>query len=298
LGVGPPLLLLGKFPEASRHLEQSLTLTHEHQDHHELTARFGTNPRVSCLSWGSLVAWLVGYPDQALSRSQEALRLAEELSSPFTLTLALTHAIYVHQCRREASATLAQTDALIAVCTEQHLPSLLAFGVVWRGWALAMQGQVSKGIEQIRQGMTDHQARGAASNRTVFLALLADVCKLDGQVEAGLCALDEALVVVDQMGERWYEAELYRLRGDLLLSQSLDNAAKAESCFHQSLEIARRQEAKSWELRAATSVARLWQSQGKRPESHELLEPVYGWFTEGLDTVDLQEAKALLAELA
>jgi len=169
-----------------------------------------------------------------------------------------------------------------------------------RGWALAQQGQTKEGIEQITQGLRAYRATGAEINRSYFLALLAETYGTMEQPEAGLTVLTEALTVMDKTGERWYESDIHRLRGELILKQGTPDAlqAEAESCFHQALDIARNQQAKSFELRAATSLARLWQQQGKRREAHDLLAPVYGWFTEGFDTADLQEAKALLDELA
>jgi len=167
-----------------------------------------------------------------------------------------------------------------------------------RGWALAHQGQVRDGVKQLTQGLSAFRAAGAELARPYYLALLAEARGILGEPEAGLTALAEALALVDTTGERWYEAEIYRLKGELLLQQSIDHQAEAESCFHHALDIARSQQAKSFELRAATSLARLWQQQGKRIEARELLAPVYGWFTEGFDTTDLQEAKALLDALA
>jgi predicted ATPase len=160
------------------------------------------------------------------------------------------------------------------------------------------QGQAQEGIAQITQGLTAWRVTGAVTLQPCFLALLAEAHGNMGQPEAGLKALAEALTLVDATGERWYEPELYRLKGELLLQQSSDNQTEAEACFHKALEIARTQQAKSFELRTATSLARLWQQQGKRQEAYDLLAPVYGWFTEGFDTVDLKEAKELLDELA
>jgi len=166
-----------------------------------------------------------------------------------------------------------------------------------RGWALAQQGQAQEGIEQINQGLRAIRATGAELWRPYWLALLAEAHGTMGQPEAGITVLTEALTLADTTGARWYAPELYRLKGVLLLQQSPDNQAEAETCFHHALDIARSQQAKSLELRAASSMARLWQ-QGRRREAHDLLAPVYGWFTEGFDTADLKDAKALLDALA
>jgi len=166
------------------------------------------------------------------------------------------------------------------------------------GGALAHQGQAQEGIEQIKQGLRAYRATGAEIGRPRYLALLAETYGIMGQLEEGLAVLTEALAHVDTTGERCYESEIYHLKGALLLQQSLDNATEAETCFHHAISIAQSQQTKSWELRAATSLTRLWQRQGKRQEAHDLLAPIYNWFTEGFDTADLKDAKALLDELA
>jgi len=183
------------------------------------------------------------------------------------------------------------------VATEQKVALMLALGPIMRGWALAMQGQGVEGLTQLRQGLDAYRATGAEFQRPHFLSMLAEVYRSLGQPEAGLTALSEALTLVEKTGERYYEAELHRLRGELLLQHAAPEVSHAETCFQRALDIARRQEAKSLELRAAMSLSRLWQQQGKRTEAYELLAPVYGWFTEGFDTADLQEAKALLEAL-
>ena len=160
------------------------------------------------------------------------------------------------------------------------------------------RGQEEEGLTQMRQGLTARRATGAELNVPYYLTLLAEGYGILKQVEAGLGALKEAVEVIERTGQRWYEAELYHLKGELLLQQSPDNATEAETCFHQAISIAQNQSAKSWELRAATSLARLWQSQGKREEARKVLEPVYSWFTEGFDTAELIDAKALLDELS
>src|SRR5262249_50098611 len=180
------------------------------------------------------------------------------------------------------------------------------------GWALAMQGQEKEGIQQIQQALAAVRATGTKERRPHHLALLAEAYGKTGQVEEGLTTLDEALPAGDRTGGRWYEAELYRLKGELTLQQESQKAKgkrqkskvetdaqdEAEACFLKAIGIAQKQQAKSWELRASTSLARLWQQQGKRADAHKLLADVYNWFTEGFDTKDLQEAKALLEALA
>jgi predicted ATPase len=184
----------------------------------------------------------------------------------------------------------------MTLSTEQHMAFFLSHGTILRGWALVEQGQGKEGMDQIRQGLAAYRATGAEVEWPYWFALLAEAYGKAGQAEEGLSVLAEALVEVHKNEWRFCEAELHRLRGELLLL-SADNEA-AEACFHQALDIACRQQAKSLELRAAMSLVRLWQRQGKRTEARELLAPIYGWFTEGFDTIDLQEAKALLDTLA
>jgi predicted ATPase len=190
-----------------------------------------------------------------------------------------------------------RAEAAIALARAQGLPHWVAYGTIMCGWTLAMQGQWEEGIAQIQQGLVAQQATGAQIARPHFLALLAEAHAVADQAEAGLDILAEALALVDHTGERYWEAEIYRLKGELLLQQAVSDAPQAEACFQQALAIARRQQAKSWELRAAMSLGRLWQQQGKRQAAYNLLAPVYGWFTEGFDTADLRETQRLLEEL-
>ena len=186
---------------------------------------------------------------------------------------------------------------VITVATAQQIALMLAVGPIMRGWALAMQGQGAEGLTQLRQGLDAYRATGAECQRPNFLGMLAEVHRSLRQPEAGLTALSEALTLVEKTGERYYEAELHRLKGELLLQQATPVVSHAETCFQQALDIACRQQAKSLELRAAMSLSRLWQQQGKRDAAHDLLAPIYGWFTEGFDTPDLIEAKQLLEAL-
>jgi predicted ATPase len=264
----------------------------------------------------AVALWHLGYPDQALQGVHEALTVAQELIHSFSLAWALEYGAIVHQYRREEYLTQEWAEAAITLCTEQGLPLWLAAGIYMRGWALAEQGQGEEGIAQIRQGLSAYQATGAEIARPYQLILLTEAHRKMGQIGKGLAALAEALAVVDKTEERLYEAELYRLKGELTLQEfqvsgstlqvaSLQHPApntqaevEAEACFHKAIEIARQQHAKSLELRAVMSLSRLWQQQGKKDEARQMLAEIYGWFTEGFDTKDLQEAKALLAELA
>jgi predicted ATPase len=203
----------------------------------------------------------------------------------------------LHQCRCEAPLTHARAEAIMALGTEQGNPQVLERGMCLRGWALAASGHEAEGITQIRQTLATYRSAAATRDRPYYLALLAEASAQGGQTAEGLEDLAEALALLATSGVRWWEAELHRLRGELLLQRSSAPPGEAESCFHQALAVARAQQAKSLELRAAMSLSRLWQQQGKRDEARQLLAPIYGWFTEGFDTADFQEAKALLEAL-
>jgi predicted ATPase len=295
--LGATLLVLGTTASAHAHFAQSIAL-YDPQQHRAYAFLYGEDNGVVCRSHDSCVLWRLGYPDQGLVRTEEAVALAQQLAHPFSLGFALAIGAMFHQLRRERPAVQEHAEAAISLATEQGFPYWRAIGSILRGWALAYQGQTREGHEQIQQGLTAWRATGAEVFRPYFLALLAEVYGAMGQPETGMTALMEALMLVEKTGERWYEPELYRLKGALLLQQSADHHAEAQACFQQALAVARRQQAKSWELRAGMSLSRLWQQQGKRTEACELLAPIYDWFTEGFDTADLQEARALLEELA
>jgi len=268
------------------------------QLHRAAALLYGDDSGVVCHSFAALKLWILGYPEQGLMRSQEAVTLAQQSAHPFSLNFVLSFAAVFHQLRREGRATQECAEAAMSLAREQGFPLWVAYNSIPRAWALVHQGQAKEGIEQINQGLMDYRATGAEINRSYFLALLAEVHDTIGQPEAGLTVLIEALVHVEHTGERYYEAEIHRLKGELLLQQNSDNQAEAESCFQQAIVVAQNQQAKSFELRAATSLAKLWHQQGKREEAHDLLAPVSHWFTEGFDTADLKDAKALLDELA
>jgi predicted ATPase len=189
-----------------------------------------------------------------------------------------------------------RADELVAVATEQGFPHLHAAGTILRGWVNVTRDEVAEGILLLRSGLSSHRATGAETLMPYSLALLARAYEIAGQIEEATTQLDEALQIVERTGERWLLAELNRLKGQLLLRQG--HTAAAEELYRQALRIARDQEAKLWELRAAMSLAGLWREQGRRAEAHDLLAPVYGWFTEGFDTPDLKDAKALLDALS
>jgi len=261
------------------------------------------------------VRWHLGYPEQALKRIHEGLTLARELTHPQTLAPALMFAGLLHRLRREVGVTKERAEALIALANEQGFPFFLAAGIMLHGWVLTEEGQGEEGVARIRQSLTVHRAAGGgAAARSLYPVVLAEACCRVGKVEEGLNVL-LAPFATKYESDRLYGAELYRLKGELTLKQfgvrgsgsgvtstqhlahNPQAEAEAEACFLKAIEIARRQQAKSLELRATMSLARLWQQQGKKEEAQRMLAEIYGWFTEGFDTADLQEAKALLEEL-
>jgi predicted ATPase len=294
--MGLLLYHLGELVPARGHLEQALALAGPRQDR-ALTFHAGEDRRVYCLGYVAWVLWHLGYPSQAMTRSHEMLTCAQELSHTYSLTRALYYAGGLHKRRREWSTTQERAEAGLAFMTEQGFGQSMGVVTFDRGAALAAQGQGEEGIAQMHQGLTAIGATGQGFGLSARLAQLAEAYGNSGQAEEGLHLLAEALAHVGYTGERHWEAEVYRLKGELLLQQAVPDTPQAEACFQQALAVARRQQAKSWELRAALSLSRLWQQQGKRAEARELLAPVYSWFTEGFDTLDLQEAKALLEDL-
>jgi predicted ATPase len=295
--LGTTLSYLGEFVAGLAHFTQSRPL-YDPQQHRSHTVRYAQDSGVICLAYMSEVLWYLGYPDQALRMSQEALALARELAHPFSLAFALNFAGALYHFLRDGPAVQERAEAAIAVASEQGFIVWLVQGRVLRGWGLSEQGQGTEGIVQMRAGLAAWRAMGAELGRPYYLGLLAEAYGKTGQTEAGLSALDEALAATHKHGEYYCKAELHRLRGELLLAGSSEQQATAQSCFDQALAFARRQQAKSLELRAAMSLSRLWLQQDERDKARELLAPVYGWFTEGFDTADLQEAKALLEELS
>jgi TOMM system kinase/cyclase fusion protein len=304
--LGCSWLLLGNSALAGTHMEHTIAL-YDPAQHHRLAYHYGgIDPGVGGFGVSAWALWLRGYPEQARAQSAKALDLARQLAHPFSLARTLHYDTVVCQLRRNVPAVRAQADAAITVATAQSFALARATGLIMRGWAIAVQEHSTEGLGQIRRGLDMYRATGATYQRPHYLTLLAEASGLLGQPEGGLAALDEALTLMEQTGERYYEAELYRQRGELLLpraaqrhpAQGSREPHEAEACFQQALDVARQQQAKSLELRAAMSLARLWQQRGQRAEARELLAPIYGWFSEGFDTADLQEAKTLLDALA
>jgi predicted ATPase len=269
--LGLTWFYLGALPTARQHLEEGSAL-YTLDQRRALVFRIGQDPGVACRAFAAWSLWLQGYPAQALARLHDTLALAHELSHPFSLAYARAMVAIVSQLRRDVPAVHDHAEAAVALSTEPGFAYWVALGTSCRGWALAMQGQGAEGITQIRQGIAAWRATGAAVAVSYLYTVLADVSAHLGYLEDGLQALAEAHTLVEQHEERWWEAEVCRLRGVLLLRQPGTSPAEAEAWLQRALDVARRQEAKSLELRAATSLARLWQQQGKRDEARDLLD--------------------------
>jgi class 3 adenylate cyclase/predicted ATPase len=260
---------------------------------------YGSHDAGVCNRYTAAAAlWPLGFPEQSLAMAREAVSMARELSHPFSLVLALVFAAMIYQHRREAEPALKHAEAAIAVCAEHSIaPHLAAAGSILRGWAIALRGQAVEGIAEIRDGLAAVQPTGVRIRRPYYLALLAEAAAWAGEFEQGLTALAEAAAAVEETGERRWEAEIYRLIGELTVARRDGDRTEAAACFRRALDVASRQSAKALELRATTSLAQLWRDQGKQQQAHDLLAPVYGWFTEGFDTPDLRKASALLDAL-
>jgi predicted ATPase/class 3 adenylate cyclase len=299
--LGFILFALGEYTAAHAHLEQTMVF-HEPHHHQALISMCVANPGPSAIAYDACCLWCLGYPDQALQRSEEALTLARELDHPFTLGDVLSYAgCQLHVMRRDAQALKESAEELLRLPSGMDLIWWMQ-GTLHRGEALAMLGQIQEGVAQMREGIAAFHAIGARTLLPGTLGSLAVAQAKAGQLQEGLATLAEALDLVAETDEHHWEAELYRLRGELLLMQGDDAGSEAslreaESCFQHAIEVARHQQAKSWELRATTSLTRLWRKQGRTVEAHQMLAEIYGWFTEGFDTPDMQEAKALLNEL-
>jgi predicted ATPase len=285
--------LRGRFALSRSFLETVLSL-YDAESHHSLGPQTGSHPQVVAQAYLGFVLLCLGFPDQALVRSNAAI--AEALAHPPTLTVSLAQSARLLSLSGDNAALIERADQLVAVATDQGFPLYRALGTIYRGWAKARTGDVAEGISFLRSGSSAYSASGAETRISYHIALLAKACEIAGQLEEALLLLDNALQIAERMGERWFAAELYRHKGQLMLRQG--DAEAAEKFYRQALTIAEEQEAKLWQLRAAVSLAELGDPQGRRSEAHDLLAPVYGWFTEGFDTQDLKGAKALLDELS
>ena len=301
--LGACLFLQGNLDAARTHQEQALAI-YDPEQHQAHVFAHGVDPGIRALNFLTLTLWLQGYPDQALKRSMEALALAQKLAYGPTLAFTLAYASELHQLRRESSLAREHAEAVVTLSTEHGLPYWLAWGTFFGGWALTERDHLAEGIARMSEGLAADRAAGGEDQRSYFLALLADCHRRAGDRETGMRLLDEAMAILDKAGERCFEAELHRLKGVMLLDElngndgASDSIDAAEACFRKAIEVARAQGARSLELRAVSSLARLWRRAGRIAEARQALSEIYGWFTEGFDTADLREAKALLEALA
>ncbi len=296
---------LGEFAQCLEHSQQGMAV-YDPAGCRSHMALYGNDTGVGCQMYQALALWYLGYPDQALKRAEETLTLAHELSHPFTLVFTLYYTARLHLLCREVGAVQERVEALLRIAKERGFALFEAWGTILSGWALAEGGKIEAGIGEMQQGLSAMRDVGVEVLLPEFFSLLARAYGKAGQPEEGLRLVADALTRVERTGERKFEAELFRLKGELLLSQ-VEAKVKteagrcyhdAETCLQRALEVGRRQRAKSWELRAATSLSHLWQKQGKPDKATKLLQEIYGWFTEGFDTADLRDAKALLDALA
>jgi class 3 adenylate cyclase/predicted ATPase len=302
--MGDTLFWLGEFAAARTHLEQGVAL-YDAEQHRPHVFLYGYDSGMACLGFGAWALWFLGYPDQALRRAHDSLSMARELAHPFSLAFGLQFVAQLHHYRREYPLARDLAMEVMAVAAEQGFPLWSGMATIIRGWARAKEGHGMEGLTQIRQGIAEWQVTGFELEWPHFLGLLAEAHQTVDQPKEGLKLLAEARAAADKTGEGFWDAEMHRLHGELSLQVAAmetgtgeERRVVPEESFLKAIEIARRQQAKSLELRAVMSLSRLWQRQGRKDESRQMLAAIYAWFTEGHDTPDLREAKALLAELA
>jgi class 3 adenylate cyclase/tetratricopeptide (TPR) repeat protein len=293
VGLGQVLLYLGEFAAARNSFERGLACT---DNRLRQSAGSGSAPRGVALSLYAWVLWCLGFPNQALEKIQEALAIGEISSSSYERLATSAYVGNVYQCLRDGRRLLAETTAILPLAPEQGMPVLIARIMMQRGWALADQGDLTEGIAEMERAIEAQTAVGGRAYSSHY-CWLAEACMNAGRFRYGLARIAEALQMIEERGDRNYEAELHRLKGELLVIQDRSNIAEAESCFHTAISVARRQGAKSWELRAIMSLARLLAIKDRRKEAHGMLTEVYGWFSEGFGTADLKDATVLLHDL-
>jgi class 3 adenylate cyclase/predicted ATPase len=288
---------LGEFRSAREHLERVLSI-YVPGAHHPLTSIAAFDMRAAALTYLSLSLLILGYPEQARQWNEQSLLWSRSLRHPHTLAFSLHYAAFFHLIGGVGPAAAGVLDELRSLAAEQRFPIWAAGADVMRGYVLAARGEAAEGLRLARRGLAERQATGSSWHQTYFLGLLARIAQDAGEPAEALSLLETALAMADSTGERWFESELHRLRGRALIMHQQGAGAAAEGCFQHAIEAAQEQQARLWELRATTSLAQLWAEQGKRAEARALLGPVYGSFTEGFETADLRDARALLDELA
>jgi predicted ATPase len=295
--MGLCLAVMGDFVKSREHFDQAIAL-YDAAKHRTFATRFGTDSRVSVLSSRSWTLWALGYPEKALADSDQALKDAGEIAQAATLMHALAFASWTHICCGNYAAAEAQADKVIALADQKGTVLWKALGMLGQGSALALTGKASDAVQVITAGLTALQATGAATFVPWHLSYLARAYMAAKQFHDAWRCVGDAMAAMEKTKDKWLDAEVHRVAGEIALASSEPDVPKAQSYFERAIAVARQQQAKSWELRASMSLARLRRSQGKVQQAHELLAPVYGWFSEGFETRDLKEAKALLEELA
>jgi predicted ATPase len=295
--MGLSSLFSGYIAEGRAHLDQAIAL-YDPREHRALATRFVVDAQAAALCYRSLALWLLGYPEAALVDADEALEDAREIGQAATLMLALANTIPLYIFSGDHVTANAEADGLVELANEKGALYWKASGTLLQGRLFLLARKAADAVQMITSGIAAYRSTGATFRLPSWLSYLAAAHADLGQFEEAWRCFDEAMSMIETTKERWFEAEADRIAGEIALKLPKPDAAKAEAYFEHALAVARQQQAKSWELRAAMSMARLWRDQGKRDEARELLAPVYGWFTEGFDTLDLKEAKALLDELS
>jgi tetratricopeptide (TPR) repeat protein len=287
---------VGDFSKARDHAEHVIAF-YDRKRHGTLGFSYSLDPGVACLGFAAWASWFMGYPDESLKYLQKAIALARDLDHPISLAHALYLSAVPHLLRWDRRAFEGNVDELVRLSTKEGLVVYQAIGTFYRGYIESKSAKSREGIAKMQQAMIAMESIGVRSTFAAKFAMRADAHRYLGEADEGLKMIAEAQIFMQKKSEYLWEAEIHRLKGALLLMKS-ESEAKAEDCFRQAIELAQKQQAKSWELRATMSLARLWQKQGKKKEAHKKLTDIYGWFTEGFDTQDLKDAKALLEELS
>jgi len=294
--MGASLLFVGDIAGGRAHFDMAIAL-YDPVEHRPLATRFGADTRGVVLCWRSLSLWVLGYPEAALADADYAVADAREIGQAATLMFTLANTSYVHTCCGNYDEASARVGEVVDLADEKGGSLWKAHGLILQGSLLALSGKSSDAVRLLASAMTAHRSMGATLMIPWYSSYLARAYADLDQFEDAWSHIGQAMTAIGTTKERWCEAEVNRVAGEIALMATERDAAKAEAYFNRALAVAREQQAKSWELRAATSIARLWRDQGKRQQAHDLLAPVYSWFTEGFDTLDLKQAKALLEEL-
>jgi predicted ATPase len=294
--LGNSLTCLGDIAAGRANFNQAIAL-YDPAKHRPLAARFGVDIGVSVLSHRSLALWMLGYPDAALADIEHALKDARAIGQAATLMYARLVASMTHIYCGSYAAANAQVNELIALTDEKGTLLWKAFGTMNQGLLFALTGKASNAVQLITSGIAAYRSTGSTLWMPMYLSYLATAYAELHQFDEALRCIGEAITAMENTKEILWESEIHRTAGEIALLSPEPDAAKAETYFERALAVARAQQAKSCELRAAMSMARLWRDQGRRQQAHDLLAPVYGWFTEGFDTLDLKEAKTLLEQL-